>query len=337
MRALRVGLVIEDNNDRFIRPVEVELHRHHQVDRFLPHFVRLPFIGKRVNDLLLLAQLARFQRRHDVVFFEWAGELAALASHQACDAYRIVRAHRFELFASLSDFRWESVDRLIFVSNAMRARFLAQFPSHTNRTAVIHNGVDLSRFAPQTREFTWSIGMLGNLIPRKRVYDVICALSELPDDAPWRLHVGGAPVPAYQDYWDALQGLVHRLGLSDRVDFDGQVFDPPAWFDSIDIFVSASYSEGQQVSLLEAMASGCYCLSHCWDGVQEILPSSNLFITDTELRARLVSYAGLPENEKQVARAYMRSLAEERFDERRMVREIVDLIERVAAGGAPRK
>jgi hypothetical protein len=33
----------------------------------------------------------------------------------------------------------------------------------------------------------------------------------------------------------------------------------------------------------------------------------------------------------------MRSLAEERFDERRMVREIVDLIERVAAGGAPRK
>ncbi len=78
---------------------------------------------------------------------------------------------------------------------------------------------------------------------------------------------------------------------------------------------------------MEAMASGCYCLSHCWDGAEEMLPPENIFTTDGDLRAKLLAYAQLDENRKAQARASLRRIAEERFDERRMVEQIVNVIE----------
>jgi hypothetical protein len=35
---------------------------------------------------------------------------------------------------------------------------------------------------------------------------------------------------------------------------------------------------------MEAVASGCYCLSHDWDGADELLPAENLYLTDSQLR-----------------------------------------------------
>lgn len=78
------------------------------------------------------------------------------------------------------------------------------------------------------------------------------------------------------------------------------------------------------------MAAGCYCLGHCWDGIEEILPPENIYTTDGDLRAKLLAYAALPQAEQRAAQAHMRAIAEEKFDQRRMVRQIVELIEEVA-------
>lgn len=48
-----------------------------------------------------------------------------------------------------------------------------------------------------------------------------------------------------------------------------------------------------------------------------------------DLRAKLLTYAALPEEEQRQAQARMRAIAEENFDERRMVREIIAVIETV--------
>lgn len=330
-KRLRIGLIV-DGTDHFLRPIEAELRRRHQVARFAPRFVRLPLIGQRVNDRLLARQLARFLGQNDVVFCEWAGPLAAMASHLRGGTARIVRAHRTELFTELAAFDWTGVDRVVFVSAAMQRRFLERFPEHHARTLVIYNGVDLQRFSPSEtgKPFAWQVGMLGNLTPRKRAYDVICALADLPAAIPWRLNVGGPPVETDLDYWEALQTLVSRLAISSRVTFAGLVTNAADWFKEIDVFISASYSEGHQVSLLEAMAAGCYCLGHCWDGIEEILPPENIYTTDGDLRAKLLAYAALPAPAQRAAQAHMRAIAEERFDERRMVRQIVELIEQVA-------
>ncbi len=321
--------VVLDGTDHFFRPIEAELNQRHIVERFVPRFVRLPLIGSRVNELLLVSQLRGFMNRQDIVFFEWAGPLAALASTQPVRSRRIVRAHRTEVLGeSITDIHWEKVDRAIFVSGAMRSRFLNQIPISEGRSAVIHNGVDLRRFELTQRTFAWRIGMLGNLIPRKRIYSVICALSDLPKSIPWQLSLGGEPTKTSLDYWHALHSLVDRLEVADQVRFLGRIEDPSTWFRGIDVLISASFSEGQQVSLLEGMASGCYCLSHCWDGVEEVLPPENIFATD--LQEKLLAYAEWPVDKKREGQEQMRAIAESKFDEQRMVGEILELVEQVA-------
>ena len=83
----------------------------------------------------------------------------------------------------------------------------------------------------------------------------------------------------------------------------------------IDVFVSNGYSEGLQVSPMEAMASGCYCLSHQWDGAEGLLlPLANLFIRRTRMNERILRYAHFLEAEKQRTQARMRDLVCERFN-----------------------
>jgi glycosyltransferase involved in cell wall biosynthesis len=115
------------------------------------------------------------------------------------------------------------------------------------------------------------------------------------------------------------------------VTFYGHVARPQDWYHEIDVFISNGYSEGLQVAPMEAMASGCYCLSHRWDGAEELLPEENLFWTNRELNERLLRYCDLPEAEKEQRQAQMRALVEERFNVDRTKVQIRHLIEEVAA------
>ncbi|MEI9813645.1 MAG: glycosyltransferase family 4 protein [Acidobacteriota bacterium] len=71
---------------------------------------------------------------------------------------------------------------------------------------------------------------------------------------------------------------------------------------NMDVFISHSFWEGQQVALLEAMASGCYCLSHRWMGVEEVLPEDNLYLMEDELIAKIAAYAACPPRRDRNAR-----------------------------------
>lgn len=323
---MKLGIVL-DGTDRFLNPITVSLEKQFEIDYFQPRFVRLPLIGKRINDVLLIRQMHSFLENHDVVFFEWAGPLAALASKLTGRAKRIVRAHRTELFNEVKKIDWSNVDRIVVTSEAMRTLLLKRCPEAEAATRVIYNGVKLSHFRPDYQSFKWRIGMMGNLVPRKRVYDVICSLATLPEHVPWQFVVGGPPVESHTDYWYALQNLVQVLGITEQVSFVGPVEDTSSWFQSIDIYISASYSEGHQFALLEALASGCYCLGHCWAGIDEVLPPDNIFVTGDELRQKLLVYADLPEKIKQHKRQQMRQIAEERFDLKRNVAEIAEVIQ----------
>ena len=106
-----------------------------------------------------------------------------------------------------------------------------------------------------------------------------------------------------EDYYDALLQLVERLGLRNKVTFYGHQAKPEEWYPLVDIYVSNGYSEGLQVSPMEAMASGCYCLSHHWDGAEELLPYGNLFYTNSELKELLIRYADTTESEKAEAKS----------------------------------
>lgn len=322
-RSLRIGLVV-DGSDSFFRPVEACLQQKYGLARFAPLFVRAPVVGTSVNKVLLHLQFAWFLRRHDPVFFEWAGSLLVQATRMSKTCKIVTRLHSIEVATAASRVDWSRVDAAIVVSQHMLRRLLEVANTPASSLTVIHNGVDLNRFYHVPRTFRYRIGMACRVLPVKRVYEAVLLLHELRRQGhPYTLEVAGAVDGRHSPRYPlAIQALVERLRLSEAVTFHGHIENMPTFYQQIDIFLSNSYWEGQQNALLEAMASGCYCLAHCWAGVEEVLPPEQVFVTEGELRQKLVGYAALAQAEKQRTQADMRRIAEERFDERRMVAEI---------------
>jgi len=107
---------------------------------------------------------------------------------------------------------------------------------------------------------------------------------------------------------------------------------PEDWYGLVDIFVSNSYSEGLQVSPMEAMASGCYCLCHHWDGAEELLPKEYLFYTDQELQEKILRYCEISEADKQMHTAALQAIVRDSFSVHKTKTQIRHVVEEVQAG-----
>jgi glycosyltransferase involved in cell wall biosynthesis len=328
---MRLGIAIQETWD-FFNEIYADLSEHHQTTLFKRRSVSLPLLHARANRRLFHYDMQAFMRANDVVFFEWASELLAVASHLPKTCGIVTRLHRYEMYQWADKIRWDTVDRIILVSHEKEREFSQRFPDHASKVVVIPEAVSLKRFRPGTKRFSGEIGILCHLKPRKRVYELVLAFYELAqqrDDL--HLHIGGGAAAAFKDYAVALRLLVQKLDLESRVTFYGHVARPQDWYQEIDVFISNGYSEGLQVAPMEAMASGCYCLSHRWDGAEELLPEENLFFTNRELNKRLLQYCDAPEAEQQRQQAQLRALVEERFNVDKTKVQIRHLLEEVGA------
>jgi glycosyltransferase involved in cell wall biosynthesis len=309
----RVGVVVGDGNANFVADLLDRLSSSYTISTFALPELRTPMFRERLRRRALRHALRRFLQTNDVVFFEWASDLFAAATHLPKIGRSVVRVHRYELFDWAAHINWDWVDRVIVVSHAKRAEFEQRVPCARHKLVVIPESISVHRFDPgRSREFTGEIGTLCHLIPRKRVYELILAFRVLVDRGlDVRLHIGGGEVEGSSDYAAALHRLVSKCGLVQRVIFDGPVSDPAAWLKGIDIFVSNSFSEGLQVALLEAMAAGCYCLAHDWAGVEDALPPSNVYLGEAELVDKLEGYIlASPEMRNSAQRVFRASVAQ---------------------------
>lgn len=318
--------------DQFLAPIESAMQRRNTVTHFAPRFVRMPVVGSSVNKLLLWLQFPWFLRRQEAVLFEWAGPLLVRATHMPKTCRIVTRLHSLDIALWAQFVNWSQVDDAIVVSQSMKCRLLDVARSSPARLHVINNGVNLVRFRPVKRDFGHRIGMACTILPIKRVYEAVLCLAELRRQGhPFVLHIAGRPGDKQSPrYRLALLSLIEKLDLEDSVFFHGYIEDMPKWYQGIDIFLSNSYWEGQPLALLEAMASGCYCLGHAWGGVEEVLPPENIFVTQGELLDKLVCYASQDEKLRRESQAHMRVLAETAFDEQRMIRSILMVIEAAA-------
>ena len=82
---------------------------------------------------------------------------------------------------------------------------------------------------------------------------------------------------------------------------------------------------------MEAMASGCYCLSHRWRGAAELLPEEYLFTSGNELHEKIIAYDLAPESTKNEQRAFMRQIACQEFDIKKTVQKIRSVIDEVGS------
>ena len=332
---MKLGIVIEETWD-FFHEISTHLSEHHQVSLFERRLYPFKLFQTRINNYLFHHDLRNFMQTNDVVFFEWASDLLLAATRLPKTCGIVTRLHRYELYQWADLIHWNAVDRIILVSEAKKREFLLKKPDQNGKILVIPEAVSLDKFSPNIKEFSGEIGILCHLTPRKRIYDLIlifCELTKEREDL--RLHIAGDPHPAYGDYYAALQHIVKELDLVDKVVFHGHVEDTPNWYQMIDIFISNSYSEGLQVSPMEAMASGCYCLSHRWNGANELLPDKYLYYSNSELKNKVLSYCDTPDSEKLREKRRMREIVEMNFDineHKERVRETIeDVFEAVSA------
>lgn len=329
---MKLGVAIEETWD-FFNEVYANFTTCYDTRLFARRSFHSGPFHTRINGVLLQNNMQRFLSANDVVFFEWASELLVLASHMPKRSALVTRLHRYELYQWADRINWDALDRIILVSEAKRREFLARFPDQAPKIAVIPVGVDMTKFEYQPRTYAGNIGILCHLSPRKRVYETILAFAEVAaQDPQLHLHIAGGAGPAFRDYEEALYYLVEQLHLQDRVTFYGNVKDTSNWYRKIDVFLSNSFSEGLQVAPMEAMAMGCYVLSHRWHGADELVPQANLYMTDGELTAKLLAYAALGDADKQNLAQAMREHAWTNFDVRDKLPQINQVVDEAFAG-----
>lgn len=328
---IRLGLLVGEDHWSFFREITEDLQKHYQVEIFQRKQYNTPFFRDRINRWAFQSGLRAIMQRNQLCFFEWASELLAHASWMPKRCMIVTRLHSFELYECAPKINWDAVDQIILVSHAMQEMFIKRYPKQAHKTVVIYNGRSLEKFVPPAhKQFQFNLGMLCYIAPIKRVYETVLMLSTLRErgyDA--RLYIAGREED--QRYTAATRRLVEMLGLQNAVIFEDHVAAPERWLQKIDIFISNSFWEGQQVALLEAMASGCYCLSHHWAGAEEMLPQDNLFIAEADLQEKIINYSKLPDEAKECIQLQLRNLACEKFDIARTKMEIRQIIEQQAA------
>lgn len=328
---MRLGVVNEETW-AFFKEIYQEFSVHHETQQFRRRSSRTPYFRDRIERRLLKNDLHTFMRSNQVVFFEWASELLVAATRLPKVSGIVTRLHRYELYQWADRVNWDAVDKIILVSKAKKEEFRSRFPAQAQKIIVIPEAISFDKFPPVARKFGGNIGILCHLSPRKRVYELILAfyeMSKVRDDI--RLHIGGAGHSRFPDYAPALYNLVDRLGISDKVIFSGKVDDPLSWYANVDISISNSYSEGLQVSPMEAIATGCYCLSHRWDGADELLPEENLYFSDQEMAQKIFAYCDASDFDRDRLVSELATSIRHRFDVNNIKVQIREVVEAVGS------
>lgn len=107
---------------------------------------------------------------------------------------------------------------------------------------------------------------LGRLAKEKNIEEIITYLSKLSEGIRLVI-VGGGP------YQEILKGYVEEMGLNHKVIFTGMVppQEVPRYYHMADVFVSASTSETQGLTYVEALASGLPALCRKDGAIDEVI------------------------------------------------------------------
>ena len=140
-------------------------------------------------------------------------------------------------------------------------------------TRTLHKGMEETPCHPWFAEGSAPVVLaVGRLERSKDFPTLIRAFARLASRRPCRLMILGEGGEG-----KALEGLVSRLGLQDRVCLRGWVDNPFAYMSRAALLVVSSIYEGLSMVLVEALACGCPCVStDCPSGPAEILQDGKL-------------------------------------------------------------
>lgn len=150
---------------------------------------------------------------------------------------------------------------------------------------------------------------LARLAPEKRPEDMLHAMAKVPPDVAHLRIVGGGSMD------EPMQALAHKLGIEDRVTFEGFVSDREKieeFLKQADAFVFPTEFEAMSIALLEAMAFGLYPIASDIAPNAELLPAKYLFpLGDHSELAKRILELSQDRSKLEPARIEMLILAEQ--------------------------
>ncbi|MBE9639282.1 glycosyltransferase [Salipiger mangrovisoli] len=235
---------------------------------------------------------------------------------------------------------------VVTLTDAARQETLKARLMPPERVSVIRTGVDVERFRPaadraEARRVMGLdpdrpvVGWMGRIEPQKAPLDYVEALRDLVARYPHVQFVLAGEGRLQPEVEHALA----VAGLAGAVRMLGWQSDPVAALQAFDVYVLSSHWEGLPITLLEAMACGCCCISTdvdgCSDALEDGVSGRLVGAGDTAGLARaLNSVLHDPDLRNRYASAG-RHRAVTLFDKETMVAKWVELLSKLTAGRAP--
>ena len=162
---------------------------------------------------------------------------------------------------------WSKADSIIVISESIKEWMILL--NKNLSPEVIPYGINVQKKIKYGSSDEPRIGFLGRLNPNKGIEDLINVFMSIknknnPTSTNSKLLIGGVGSDSYE------RKLKH-LANNEDVDFLGYVSDREEFFNSINLFVFTSYSEGLGLALLEAMSYGLICIARDIDPMNKII------------------------------------------------------------------
>ncbi|MFC6169178.1 glycosyltransferase family 4 protein [Loigolactobacillus jiayinensis] len=172
---------------------------------------------------------------------------------------------------------------------------------------IIPTGIDISQYeAPVPADCRKKLNIgpttpvllsLSRVAYEKNIHEIIAALPQILAKQPTVQLVIVGDGPARDDLTQQAQ----KLGISDHVIFTGEVPNDhvSAYYHMADLFVSASHSESQGLTYVEAMASGLKSVAAASPYTEELLDDPAIgttFESQTEMVHQILNYLAHPQS-----------------------------------------
>lgn len=221
----------------------------------------------------------------DVIFCEWClGNLTWYSHHKRPHQRLVARFHLQEReLPYVAEANWGNIDHISYVSEFIRREGQKAFGFPFEKTSVIPNLLDESKFTPKkkTGDARYTLGIIGVAPARKRLdraLDLLEALLE--EDDRYCLRVKGKHPLDYGWLLKREDELAYYRNVFERINSNPKlrhkvIFDPPGddvndWFTMVGFILSPSDFESFHMAIGEGMLTGAQPIIWNWDGAAEI-------------------------------------------------------------------
>lgn len=273
-----VCIITEDYSDKLISTFSPKVH--------------LLFLkkDKSLRKISYAKQLVSYIKKNNIqIMHVHQGELMPLYAtvKLSCPDLRVfLTVHDTYIFSGLSSLNKllsvKICSKIIAISNAV-VDDIKKNKINTDKIVRIYNGVDFNEFKSDTklkkkRTSCTRISNVARFFPEKKGQDILIEAAGVlkKSGIDFMIRFAGAEPYGVTGELERMRRLAEDIGVSDKIEFLGNVDNVTELLSETDIFCIPSRYEGFGISAVEALAMGIPCVASNIPGLNEVIASKKL-------------------------------------------------------------